>query len=48
VFAAFGDYIVMWDARTGADYVQLKLPTLSEEAAKLGQVVELPMICHIG
>jgi hypothetical protein len=38
VFAAFGDYIVMWDARTGVDRGQLRLPTFREETSNLGQV----------
>jgi hypothetical protein len=40
VFAAFGDYIVMWDARTGADQGQLQLPSVAEESAKIGQVFD--------
>jgi hypothetical protein len=40
VFAAFGDYIVMWDARTGGDRGQVRLPSLSEEALRLGLVFD--------
>jgi hypothetical protein len=36
VFAAFDDYIIMWDVRTGADRGQLRLPSFREEASKLG------------
>jgi hypothetical protein len=39
VFAAFGDTIVMWDARTGVDRGQSRLPSLRDEFFKLGQVV---------
>jgi hypothetical protein len=36
VFAAFDDYLIMWDVRTGADRGQLRLPSFREEASRLG------------
>jgi hypothetical protein len=32
VFAAYGDYIVMWEARTGADLGHMPLPSMKEES----------------